>query len=100
MVLVLALVFQTPKLLIKGLDLALQGRRRLVAKTVAGTLTAVFFSNLYSVITIQKHEMETGPVNPTEEVLLAYNLLEASLMGFCLFLGLVIDRLHYHTKPI
>lgn len=100
--LILALVFGTPirGLLIKALDLVKQGRGTIVAKTVAGTVSVVFISSLFSVIKIQKRSMETGSVNPTEEVLLAYHLLEASLMGFSLFLGLVIDRLHYYIKQL
>lgn len=64
-----------------GLDRAKQGRGPLVAKTVAGTLFVVFISSLYSVMEIQKRSMETGSLNPTDQVLQAYNLLEASLMG-------------------
>ncbi|XP_058218453.1 uncharacterized protein LOC131329375 [Rhododendron vialii] len=100
--LILALVFGTPvrRLLIMGLDRAKQGRSPLVAKTVAGTLFVVFISSLYSVMEIQKRSMETGSLNPTDQVLQAYNLLEASLMGFSLFLGLIIDRLHYYIKEL
>ncbi|KAG5546565.1 hypothetical protein RHGRI_018664 [Rhododendron griersonianum] len=81
--LILALVFGTPirRLLIMGLDRAKQGRSPLVAKTVAGTLCVVFISSLYSVMEIQKRWMETGSLNPTDQVLQAYNLLDASLMG-------------------
>ncbi|WJX59512.1 hypothetical protein P8452_44824 [Trifolium repens] len=39
-------------------------------------------------------------VNPTEEVLMEHHLLEASLMGFSLFFGLMIDRQHYYIKEI
>ncbi|CAL5405530.1 unnamed protein product [Camellia sinensis] len=97
------LVFDTPvirKLVMMGLDRVKQGRGPLMAKTVAGTLSVVFISSLYGVMTTQKRMMETGSVNPTDEVLLATNLLEASIMGFSLFLGLIIDRLHYHIKEL
>ncbi|THG03927.1 hypothetical protein TEA_008802 [Camellia sinensis var. sinensis] len=111
------LVFDTPvirKLVMMGLDRVKQGRGPLMAKTVAGTLFVVFISSLYGVMTTQKRMMETGSVNPTDEVLLATNLLEASIMGinffysqplqirfrFSLFLGLIIDRLHYHIKEL
>ncbi|KAK2377865.1 hypothetical protein P8452_49495 [Trifolium repens] len=44
--------------------------------------------------------MDVGMVNSTEEVLMAHHLLEASLMGFSLFFGLMIDRQHYYIKEI
>ncbi|XP_057460537.1 uncharacterized protein LOC130751029 isoform X2 [Actinidia eriantha] len=100
--LILALVFRTPirKLAVMGLDSSKQGKGPLMAKTVAGTLFVVFVSSLYSVMEIQKRAMETGSVNPTDQVLLANHMLEASLMGFCMFLGLMIDRLHYYIKEL
>ncbi|GFZ04939.1 hypothetical protein Acr_17g0005110 [Actinidia rufa] len=81
--LILALVFRTPirKLAVMGLDSSKQGKVPLMAKTVAGTLFVVFVSSLYSVMEIQKRAMETGSVNPTDQVLLANHMLEASLMG-------------------
>ncbi|PWA59167.1 B-cell receptor-associated 31-like protein [Artemisia annua] len=53
-----------------------------------------------SIVKTQKRTMETGSTNPTDQVLLANHILEASLMGFCLFLGLMIDRLHYYVKEL
>ncbi|KAK9155661.1 hypothetical protein Sjap_003141 [Stephania japonica] len=39
-------------------------------------------------------------VNPTDQVLMARHLLEASLMGFSLFLALMIDRLHHYIREL
>ncbi|CAN6169958.1 unnamed protein product [Urochloa humidicola] len=39
-------------------------------------------------------------LTPTDQVLLTRHLLEASLMGYSLFLALVIDRLHNYVKEI
>ncbi|XP_052178904.1 uncharacterized protein LOC127792456 [Diospyros lotus] len=102
MALSLSLVFRNPirDLLLMGLDKMKTGRGPLMAKSVSGTLFVVFVSSLLSAMKIQKRSMESGSVNPTDQVLMAYHLLEASLMGFCLFLGLMIDRLHYFNKEL
>ncbi|XP_065864621.1 uncharacterized protein [Euphorbia lathyris] len=96
------LVFNNPlrKVVIIGLDQLKRGRAPLVAKTVAVTLFIVFGALLYSVMQIQKRVMESGIVNSTDEVLVAERLLEASLMGFSLFLATMTDRLHYYIKEI
>ncbi|MED6216157.1 hypothetical protein PIB30_005039 [Stylosanthes scabra] len=103
MAFILILSFANPirKLVIKGLDLLKQGRGPLVTKTVATTMLVVFGSTIYTITKIQKRSSESGGLlNPTDEVLMAQRLLEASLMGFSLFLGLVIDRQHYYTREI
>ncbi|KAL1307473.1 hypothetical protein HN51_049396 [Arachis hypogaea] len=103
MAFILILSFANPirKLVIKGLDLLKQGRGPLVTKTVATTMFVVFGSTIYTITKIQKRSSESGGlINPTDEVLMAHRLLEASLMGFSLFLGLVIDRQHYYTREI
>ncbi|PON91936.1 B-cell receptor-associated protein [Trema orientale] len=83
MALILTLMFKTPlrKLMILGLDQLKQGRRPLVVKSVGGTMLVVFISTLYVVMDIQKRSSDTGVVNPTDEVLKAQRLLEASLIG-------------------
>ncbi|BAT80695.1 hypothetical protein VIGAN_03029300 [Vigna angularis var. angularis] len=86
--------------LIKGLDLSKQGRGPLVTKTVAATMLVVFSSTVYTITEIKKRIKDTGIVNPTDEVLMAYRLLEAFFLGFSLFLGLVIDRQHYYIREI
>lgn len=87
--LIVMFVFKTPlrKLVIMGLDRLKRGRGPIVVKTVAGTVFVVMMSSLYNVMKIQKRWIEDGEyVNPTDQVLSAKNLLEASLMGNKLFL--------------
>lgn len=83
MALILALLFESPlrKLLILGLDKLKQGRGPLVAKSVGATVLVVLSSAVYNVVEIHKRSREGGGLNPTEEVLMADLLLEASLMG-------------------
>ncbi|KAI3496918.1 hypothetical protein L1887_39296 [Cichorium endivia] len=96
---IMILLFRTPirKVVMLVLDRLKESRSR-VMSTVATTLFLILLSCLYSIVRIQKRSIETGAVNPTDQVLLANHVLDASLMGFCLFLGLMIDRLHYYIK--
>ncbi|KAF9669535.1 hypothetical protein SADUNF_Sadunf14G0117600 [Salix dunnii] len=48
----------------------------------------------------KNHEMEAGHLNPTDEILMAMNLLQASLLGFMIFLALMIDRLHHYIREL
>ncbi|KAH7544409.1 hypothetical protein JRO89_XS15G0162800 [Xanthoceras sorbifolium] len=102
MAVILALMFRTPlrKLVIMGLNKLKQGKGPLIAKTVAATVLVVFSSILYGAMEIEKRSREGGVVNPTDEVLMANLLLEASLIGFSLFLALMTDRLHYYIKEL
>ncbi|CAK8531375.1 unnamed protein product [Lathyrus sativus] len=97
------LLFKTPlrKLVIMGLDRLKRGRGPLMVKTVAGTLVVVLASSIYSMVNLQKREIEDGgAVNPTDQVLMAKHLLEATLMGSVLFLALMIDRLHHYIREL
>ncbi|KAF2304955.1 hypothetical protein GH714_000704 [Hevea brasiliensis] len=69
-------------------------------KTVAGTVFVVLMSSVYSMMKIQKRWIDEGAVNPTDQVLMAKNLLEATLMGSSLFLALMIDRLHHYIREL
>ncbi|KAM7492715.1 hypothetical protein LguiA_035636 [Lonicera macranthoides] len=102
MALILILLFRSPlrKILIMVLDRVKQGRGPIMASSVAGTLSVVFISTLYSIVKIQKRSSDGIVVNPTDQILLANHLLEASLMGFSLFLAVMIDRLHYYVKEL
>ncbi|XP_021288535.1 uncharacterized protein LOC110419760 isoform X3 [Herrania umbratica] len=84
MALVLVLLFSSPlrKLVIKVLDKIKEGRGPVISKTVAGTLFVVFISISYNAMQIQKRALEGGVINPTDEVLLANRILEASLMDY------------------
>nr|XP_043631021.1 uncharacterized protein LOC122602396 [Erigeron canadensis] len=96
---VMILLFKTPlrKLAMFVLDRLKEGRGPILS-TIGVTLFAVLMSSLYSIMRIQKRSMETGVVNSNDHVLLANHILDASLMGCSLFLGLMIDRLHYYVK--
>lgn len=97
------LLFKTPlrKLMIMGLDRLKRGRGPLMVKTVGATVLVVLLSSLYSMFNIQKRGIEDGGVvNPTDQVLMAKHLLEATLMGAVLFLALMIDRLHHYIREL
>ncbi|XP_054812757.1 uncharacterized protein LOC129313556 [Prosopis cineraria] len=102
MLLILTLLFKTPfrKLLIITLDRVKRGRGPVVISTVGATLLIVLASSLYSMVKIQERTLEAGLVNPTDEVLRSKHMLEASLMGFVLFLSLMIDRLHHYIREL
>ncbi|KAK8527206.1 hypothetical protein V6N13_085059 [Hibiscus sabdariffa] len=102
MALVLVLLFNSPlrKLMIKILDKITEGKGHVVSKTVLGTLFVVFISITYNVMEIQKRSLESGVLNPTDEVLMANRILEASLLGFGIFLALVTYRLNYYMKEL
>nr|GMD08955.1 B-cell receptor-associated protein 31-like [Ipomoea batatas] len=99
MALIVIFVFKTPlrKLVILGLDRVKRGRGPIVLKTVAGTVFVVMLSTIYNVISIRNRwiEDEGGDITPTDQILLAQHLLEASLMGkFVLFaFGLYLSLL-------
>ncbi|KAG5581763.1 hypothetical protein H5410_052390 [Solanum commersonii] len=101
-VVILTLIFRTPlrKPVLMALDKSKQGRGPVIVKSAGGTLFVVLISILFNVTLMQNRATDSGTVNPTDQVLLANHLLEASLLGFTLFLALVIDRLHYYIKEL
>ncbi|CAK7351421.1 unnamed protein product [Dovyalis caffra] len=103
MAMILLFLFKTPlrKLLIMGLDRVKRGRGPVMVKTVAGTVFVVLMSSVYSMVKIRKRGIDDGGVvNPTDQVLMAKHLLEATLMGSVLFLALMIDRLHHYIREL
>lgn len=102
MALILTLLFKTPlrKLVILGLDKLKRGKGPIVVKTVGGTVAAVLFANVYNLNEIKNRTNESGMLNPTDEVLMSMKMLEISLMGFFLFLSLMIDRLHHYIREL
>lgn len=68
--------------------------------TVGGTILVLLVSSVSSIVDIQQREVEPGSINPTDQVLLFRSLLDASLMGFILFLGLMMDRLHHYIREL
>ncbi|XP_042431096.1 uncharacterized protein LOC122017525 [Zingiber officinale] len=97
-----ALLFSTTlrKLVVMGVDHLKRGRGPVVVKTVAATALVVFCSSLYSMAKINRRSVEHGTLTPTDQVLMSRNLLEATLMGFILFLALVVDRLHHYVREL
>ena len=87
MALILTLIFKTPlrKLVIMSLDKIKRGRGPVMVKTVAMTIFVVLVFSLYSMAKIQNRTIEAGAVNPTDQVLMAKHMLEASLMGMVFF---------------
>ncbi|XP_009610381.1 uncharacterized protein LOC107816477 [Nicotiana tabacum] len=68
--------------------------------TIAGTIAAILFSNFISIIKIQNKGAKLGTMTPMDQVLWRTNLLEATLMGFSLFLGFLIDRMHHYLRKL
>lgn len=102
MALILLMLFKTPlrKLVIVGLDRLKRGRGPVMVKTVAGTVLVVLMSSVYSMSKIRRRWIDEGAVNPTDQVLMAKHLLEATLMGSSLFLALMIDRQHHYIREL
>ncbi|KAK4365594.1 hypothetical protein RND71_013474 [Anisodus tanguticus] len=68
--------------------------------TIAGTISAILFSNFISIIKIQNKGAKIGTITPMDQVLWRTNLLEATLMVFLLFLGFLIDRMHHYLRKL
>ncbi|TVU10680.1 hypothetical protein EJB05_44224 [Eragrostis curvula] len=106
--LAVALLFRTPvrKLAMLALDTLKRGRGPVMVRTVAATVLVVLASSVHSMAKIRGRstaELDAagaGGLSPTDQVLLARHLLETSLMGYALFLALVIDRLHNYIREI
>ncbi|XP_074357871.1 uncharacterized protein LOC141697406 [Apium graveolens] len=97
---IMLLLFRNPlrKLLIMGIDRAKRGRAPLVVKSVAATLFVIMMYYVYAVRDIQTRPLES--LNPTDQILLANYMLQASLMGFSLFLSFMIDKLHHYIREL
>ncbi|KAJ8761724.1 hypothetical protein K2173_004533 [Erythroxylum novogranatense] len=102
MAFILVLIFKNPfrKLVIMGMERVKRGQGPIVVKTVGGTVFIVLMSSVYSMVKIQKRWIEEGAVNPTDQILMAKHLLEATLLGSFLFLGLMIDRMHHYIREL
>ncbi|CAI9099275.1 OLC1v1036063C1 [Oldenlandia corymbosa var. corymbosa] len=98
----LTLLFRTPlrKPMVMLLDRMKRGQGPVVAKTVAATLFMILVSILYNIMKVQKRSAESGHINPPDQILLLNHILEACLLGFTLFLAMMIDRLHYYMKEL
>ncbi|CAI9107413.1 OLC1v1006760C1 [Oldenlandia corymbosa var. corymbosa] len=86
------------ELVIKGLDQVKM--RKGTVLTIAGTFAAILLSNFISIVKIQNKGAKLGTMSPMDQVLWRTNLLEASLMGFSLFLGFLIERMHHYMRKL
>ncbi|XP_011011172.1 PREDICTED: uncharacterized protein LOC105115831 [Populus euphratica] len=87
-------------LVIKSLDQVKMGKGPATVKTIAGTMSVILFSSLMSIVKIQSKGAKLGTMSPMDQVLWRTHLLEASLMGFTLFLGFLIDRMHHYLSKL
>ncbi|KAK8506049.1 hypothetical protein V6N13_002704 [Hibiscus sabdariffa] len=88
------------ELVIKSLDQVKMGKGPATVKTIAGTMSVILLSSLMSIVKIQNKGAKLGTMSPMDQVLWRTHLLEASLIGFTLFLGFIIDRMHHYIKKL
>ncbi|KAJ4828841.1 hypothetical protein Tsubulata_010498 [Turnera subulata] len=88
------------ELVIKSLDQVKTGKGPATVKTIAGTMSVILLSSLMSIVKIQNKGAKLGTMSPMDQVLWRTHLLEASLMGFVLFLGFIIDRMHHYLTKL
>ncbi|XP_044493931.1 B-cell receptor-associated protein 31-like [Mangifera indica] len=88
------------ELVIKSLDQLKMGKGPATVKTIAGTMFVILLSSLTSIVKIQNKGAKLGTMSPMDQVLWRTHLLEASLIGFTLFLGFIIDRTHHYLTKL
>ncbi|XVF81213.1 hypothetical protein PTKIN_Ptkin15bG0138100 [Pterospermum kingtungense] len=88
------------ELVLKSLDQFKMGKGPATMKTVAGTMSVILISGLWSIVKIQNKGAKLGTMSPMDQVLWRTHLLEVSLMGFVLFLGFLIDRMHHYLRKL
>lgn len=88
------------ELVMKGLDQLKMGKGPATLKTLACTMAVIMVSSVTSMAKIQNRGLKVGTVTPMDQVLWKTHLLEALLMGYMLFLGFVIDRLHHCLRKL
>ncbi|GMI69230.1 hypothetical protein like AT5G48660 [Hibiscus trionum] len=88
------------ELVIKSLDQLKMGKGPATVKTIAGTMSVILLSSFMSIVKIQNKGAKLGTMSPMDQVLWRTHLLEASLIGFTLFLGFIIDRMHHYIKKL
>lgn len=87
-------------LVMKSLDQVKMGKGPATVKTIGGTMSVILLSSLMSIVKIQNKGAKLGTMSPMDQVLWRTHLLEASLMGFTLFLGFVVDRMHHYMRKL
>lgn len=88
------------KLTMNALDQVKTGKGPAMVKTLACTMSVIMASSITSILKIQNRAAKIGTMTPMDQILLKTHLLEASLMGFSLFLALIIDRLHHQLRKL
>lgn len=88
------------ELAIRLVDQIKNGKGPATVKTLACTMFVILLSNVVSIAKIQNRGSKIGTVTPMDQVLWRTHLLEASLIGYVLFLAYVIDRLHHYLTKI
>ncbi|XP_047333388.1 uncharacterized protein LOC124936903 [Impatiens glandulifera] len=100
MMAILILLFKTPlrKLVVMSIDRLKRGTGPLVVKTVAGVVFLMMSITIYTITDINSRPLEL--LNPTDQIIQGRAMLEASLMGFMLFMLLMVDRLHHYIREL
>ncbi|KAK3148770.1 hypothetical protein QOZ80_3AG0208410 [Eleusine coracana subsp. coracana] len=88
------------ELAMRTVDQVKTGKGPATVKTLACTLSVILMSSVTSILKIQNRGLKLGTVSPMDQVLWRTHLLEASLIGFTLFLAFVIDRLHHYLRKL
>ncbi|KNA21184.1 hypothetical protein SOVF_045720 [Spinacia oleracea] len=88
------------ELVMKSLDQVKLGKGPATVKTIAGTMSVIFMFHLMNILKIQNKGNKLGTMSPMDQVLWRTHLLEASLMGFTLFLGFLIERMHHYLRKL
>ncbi|CAN6321955.1 unnamed protein product [Urochloa humidicola] len=88
------------ELAMRGVDQVKTGKGPATVKTLACTLSVILMSDVASILKIQNRGLKVGTVSPMDQVLWRTHLLEASLIGYTLFLAFVIDRLHHYLRKL
>lgn len=95
----LLLMLQMPAILHIPLMWAIQlfntgGRLSALPRTFAVTMALILAPTLYNIFTIHRRIAKLGAPTPADHFMLRTYLLEASLIGFSLFLAMVTSQLH------
>ncbi|KAJ6830542.1 B-cell receptor-associated protein 31-like [Iris pallida] len=88
------------ELAMRTVDQLKTGKGPATVKTLACTMSVLLLSSVASIAKIQNRGAKLGNVTPMDQVLWRTHLLEASLIGFTLFLAFVIDRLHHYLTKL
>uniref|UniRef100_A0ACD5XA10 Uncharacterized protein n=1 Tax=Avena sativa TaxID=4498 RepID=A0ACD5XA10_AVESA len=88
------------ELVMRGVEQVKTGKGPATVKTLACTLSVILMSSVATIVKIQNRGHKLGTISPMDQVLWRTHLLEASLIGYTLFLAFVIDRLHHYIQKL